>query len=500
MNRHSRQRQSIRWKIIRLVWIAVIPMTLAAIYAIWSIGTFYQQYDQSVSNITQMNEFNVTFEKEMNSAMYYIIVETYDWQTIKTEGGKNNPYEQIAHFRQRLEDLRSGTEDAKILNDIEAIEKMLGSLEKRVDEIIDNVESGGKYDESMEMLQSNVNVLTNLIQKDIQDYISLEVTNMDQVQQDISERVHLSMTVLALAVVLILLLTVLISARLSKKITEPLQEMCRTTERFAGGDFSVSLKGGSGDEMESLAESFNSMVREISKLVEDIRIEQANAKDAELRLLQAQINPHFLYNTLDAIMWLIESDQRPAAINMLSSLSNFFRTTLSKGRDYVTVAEERSHIRSYLEIQQFRYADILDYEIDIPEEIEGYYLMKLMLQPIVENALYHGIKNKRGKGMIRVKGRQDQTDLVFTVEDNGIGMMASQLQYMRGVIAGEIEEDRSSESTHGFGMANVQQRIRLRCGEGYGISVESTYGEGCLVTVRIPKWLRPPEEIEERGA
>ena len=182
-------------------------------------------------------------------------------------------------------------------------------------------------------------------------------------------------------------------------------------------------------------------------------------------------------------MWLIESDQKEQAVSMLSSLSLFFRTTLSKGHDWITVAEEENHIRSYLEIQKFRYEDILDYEIRIPDSMKGFYLMKLMLQPIVENALYHGIKNKRGKGMIRVTGREEGEDLVFVVEDDGIGMMPEELERMRGLISGEVTE----EEPHGFGIANVASRIRLHYGEDYGITAESTYGSGSKVSVRIPQ-------------
>ncbi len=479
---------SIRGRILRLVWIALLLMTLVAVLAISSMRSFYRQYDQSVQNITHINIYNVDFEKEMNRSMYYIIVETYDWEELKDTDDPNNPYWQIRTFREGLNSLKESTDDITLLTEIEAISKMLDSLEKRVDDIIHNIEIGGLYDENMQMLSSNINVLTSLIQKDIEEYISQEVSNMEQVQQILSNRVQWFLTMLILLVVILLLSVIYVSARISKKITDPINRMCSTTMAFASGDFSVRAQVGSGDEMDTLAQSFNSMVTEISQLVEDIRIQQKNAKDAELKLLQAQINPHFLYNTLDAIMWLVESGQNEQAVSMVSSLSSFFRTTLSKGRDWITVSEERDHIRSYLEIQQFRYADILEYEVDIPEKIGEYYVMKLMLQPIVENALYHGIKNKRGMGKIIVEGRESGSDLVFIVSDNGIGMTEQQLLHMRKLISGEIAND---SQPNGFGIANVEQRIRLHYGSQYGIMAESTFGEGSTITVRIPKVLTP---------
>ena len=260
------------------------------------------------------------------------------------------------------------------------------------------------------------------------------------------------------------------------------------TEKFAGGDFTVSYHTNSNDEMQTLAESFNSMVQEIKLLVDDIHREQENARDAEMRLLQEQINPHFLYNTLDAIVWMTEAGEKQKAIQVIQELSSFFRISLSKGQSEITIKNEKEHVKNYLEIQRYRYQDILDYEIDFDEEILDYHIQKLTLQPIVENALYHGIKNKRGGGCIKVTGKQDKDDIVFTIEDNGIGMNEEGLDRLRKLISGElVTEELVSDEQRGFGMANVEQRLEVHYGREYGITVESTYGEGTTVTVRIPK-------------
>lgn len=200
-------------------------------------------------------------------------------------------------------------------------------------------------------------------------------------------------------------------------------------------------------------------------------------------MLQEQINPHFLYNTLDNIIWLAEANETDQVVTMVSSLSNFFRTTLSGGRDYVTVKEEEEHIRSYLEIQQFRYRDILEYQIHIPEEMYYYEILKLTLQPLVENALYHGIKNKRGMGHISVSGELAGEHLIFTVQDDGIGMTEERLEELRGIIAGEVKDDKKEG---GFGLFNVSQRIKLNYGAEYGLEIESTYKEGTTIRVIIP--------------
>ncbi len=171
---------------------------------------------------------------------------------------------------------------------------------------------------------------------------------------------------------------------------------------------------------------------------------------------------------------------------MVTTLSDFFRTTLSKGRDFISVKEEEAHIRSYLQIQQFRYQDILEYSIDIPEELYDYPILKLTLQPLVENALYHGIKNKRGLGHIRVSGWLDEKEntLKFTVEDDGRGMTEEELLKVTKEL--ECEENSKSTDPSGFGLQNVAQRMRLNYGPEYGITIKSTYGEGTKMTVTIP--------------
>jgi two-component system sensor histidine kinase YesM len=221
------------------------------------------------------------------------------------------------------------------------------------------------------------------------------------------------------------------------------------------------------------------MVDQLNALIAQSKQEQASLRKAELALLQAQINPHFLYNTLDTIIWLIETEQYEQAENMVTNLSAFFRTSLSQGRDIITLSEEENHIRSYMEIQQIRYRDILQYKIDISPEIGIYKLPKLTLQPLVENALYHGIKCKRSPGSILVKGRPSGSDILLAVTDDGPGISARELEALRASLHGS--------GRLGFGLATVHERIRLLFGEPYGLTIDSREGAGTTVTVRIPQ-------------
>ena len=473
----------IQSKIIAYIWICVIPLIGLFAFAVVRLYSYYQEYDLLVRNITSANEYNMSFKDSMDEMMYRIIIGSANWTDPEKKLEGEDPKALISAAVVHFEELRDKTTEQNVKSDLNALIKLLGILDERVDDILKNVEVGGHYDENMEMLDMNIRTLTSLIQDDIQKYIYDEARNMEMLRREVAASLLTTVRLLVGLLIVIIIFIYVFSKRLSQKITEPITELCDMTEKFAGGDFSVSYHTNSNDEMATLAESFNSMVKEIETLVEDIHKEQENAKDAELRLLQEQINPHFLYNTLDAIIWMTESGENQKAIQVIQELSSFFRISLSKGQSEITINNEREHVKSYLEIQRYRYQDIMDYEIDFEEEILDYHIQKLTLQPIVENALYHGIKNKRGRGMIKVTGKQEDGDIVFRVEDNGIGMNEEELQKLRLLISGELVQDDQS----GFGMANVEKRLRMLYGPSYGMTVESTYGEGTVVTVRIPQ-------------
>jgi two-component system sensor histidine kinase YesM len=221
--------------------------------------------------------------------------------------------------------------------------------------------------------------------------------------------------------------------------------------------------------------------------------EQENLKKAELRALQAQINPHFLYNTLDAIIWLAESNRTNDVVQIVRALSSFFRIALSKGKEWILIRDEIEHVRSYLTIQKMRYRDILDYRIEVDPALSGATLLKLTLQPLVENALYHGIKNKRNGGTIRVVGQLRAPDAIYIeVSDDGVGMTPEKLAEVRASLQTEsiaLVEDA------GFGIQNVNTRLKLYYGRQYGLTVESEYQQGTRISLTIPFVGGSPPEI-----
>lgn len=230
-----------------------------------------------------------------------------------------------------------------------------------------------------------------------------------------------------------------------------------------------------------LSNSLNTMIDKINELLEQVTKEQIRLRKTEFELLQSQINPHFLYNTLDAITWLAEAGEHKKVVSMVGSLSEFFRTALNQGKDIVTIGEELQHVRSYLEIEQVRYQDILRYEICVPEELNKYLIPKITIQPLVENALYHGIKNKRGPGRILIKAEKKKDFFNIQIEDDGIGIEKKRLEQVRTSIKDKVPTGKDI-----YGLYNVNERIRLNFGEQYGITIESIYGKKTVVSIVLP--------------
>ena len=269
------------------------------------------------------------------------------------------------------------------------------------------------------------------------------------------------------------------SRRLSNRIVDPIDTICERLEAIGKGSLLVCEPiQADVEEVQLLTDGIENMVGHLKRLIDKNAEQEKQRRNTELALLQAQINPHFLYNTLDTIIWLIESREIGEAVKMVSSLSNFFRFSLSRGQNVITIAEEAQHIRSYLEIQQMRYRDLMEYDIDIPIDLENFMLPKLTLQPLVENALYHGIKNRRRKGFIRVTCRAQDETLVLEVVDDGAGMSKERLI--------EMQEALTDGKGEGFGLRTVHQRIQILFGEQYGLTLESTPGTGTKVIVKIP--------------
>lgn len=266
----------------------------------------------------------------------------------------------------------------------------------------------------------------------------------------------------------------------AKSITLPIQRLCDSMERVQEGDFSVSdIVVDSENEIGSLTKSFNVMTHRIHELMEqNIRDQEAKRK-SELKALQSQINPHFLYNTLDSIIWMAEGKKNEEVVLMTASLARLLRQSISNEDELVSIAQEIEYARDYLTIQKMRYKDKLEFQIEVEPSILNMRLIKLVLQPIIENAIYHGLKYKESKGFLCVKGFMKNGNAVLQVIDDGVGMEQETLEHI-------YEKHKVNYHSNGVGVYNVQKRLQLYYGNEYGITYESKVGEGTTATITIP--------------
>lgn len=266
---------------------------------------------------------------------------------------------------------------------------------------------------------------------------------------------------------------------ISQKVSQPIKRLERKMKMVENGNFDIYLEVKGEDEVKKLSKSFNIMVARIKQLMQEIIIEQEAKRKSEFRALQAQINPHFLYNTLDSIVWMNENNKHEGVTIMVAALAKFFRVSISKGNEIISVSDEIEHARSYLIIQEVRYKDKFDFIIDIQPEVLEYKTLKLILQPIIENAIYHGINQLHEKGEIRIKAAIENDNILFSVADNGYGIKPSVLKNI-------LVMESQNEQTSGVGLKNVNERIKLCYGKDYGIEINSELDVGTTVIIRIP--------------
>ena len=279
---------------------------------------------------------------------------------------------------------------------------------------------------------------------------------------------------------------------LSSWVTNPIKQLERAVQELERNNMEGKIVVNGTYEIQHLGKTLQSMAENMRKLMRDIVTEQEEKRKSEMDVLQSQINPHFLYNALDSIIAMIESRRYEGAVTMITALAQLFRISLSKGKNIILVKDEMEHVKNYLIIQKIRYKDKFEYRICMNEDVAKYSTIKLILQPIVENAIYHGMEYMYGDGEICVRAYKGEEKLYMEVEDNGPGMTKEQVE---SLLNGILKSSRSKGS--GIGFANVQERIKLYYGAEYGITLESEPDEGTLVRICLP--LISMEQIEQEG-
>lgn len=279
-------------------------------------------------------------------------------------------------------------------------------------------------------------------------------------------------TITLFVCILLLFASFIASITISNSITQPLRKLIGSVENVQRGDMNFELEFNRNDEIGKLGQNYGSLLQQLKITIDNFYDEQTKKREAEIRVLEFQINPHFLYNTLSSVIWLCEENENRAAIKMTKALSNFFRISISKGKELITVNDELNHVGYYLEIQKMRYSNDFEVQYEIEPYIRDLYTPKIILQPLVENAIYHGIRSLKGvKGLIIIKGYKSGCDLIFEVWDNGNTTDQTKLDQINAFLRKESSWE-SDEANFGIGISNVNDRISMYFGSGYGLFLE----------------------------
>ena len=455
----------------------MIPMAVLIIVLLVFFWHYTNKYNQLSNNLAVSSEYNanyrnsnndMSFKDEVDMDIYYV--------TIGRRGRDGLPIEQVDKAIDTVEKLKNTSTKKESLRSLKYMTNYLTNLKKRMNQLLEIKD----YEERQEFVANNTEILTTLFEKEMQNYIYQEATQLVQLESQLAGNVRLTLLTMCAIILLSVIILLRRSFRLTYSITKPVSEILQNIKKVGKGEYkNISAVPADCVEIQELDAGTRKMAGRIKGLLENVRKEQEAQHLTELQLIQAQVNPHFLYNTLDTIVWLVEGGMDQDAVDMITSLSVFFRTSLSKGKDIIPLSEEERHTLSYLEIQQSRYKDILEFEINIPAELDNIMVPKLTLQPLAENALYHGIKNKRGKGKILIEGFDLGEDMMLRVTDNGQGMTPERLH--------EVQEAIRTGERAGFGLAAVSERIALYYGPGYGLKISSTEGEGTVMEVYMAK-------------
>lgn len=349
-----------------------------------------------------------------------------------------------------------------------------------------------KWVKAMEPMSVQIQGGSYQIRSELSPYTgwrTVGVFSMDEVMSSVNTIVYILFT----CVIISLVLVVIVSFKFSRTLTNPIFKLKRLMKQAESGDLTVRFNFQHNDEIGELGQSFNHMIARIDQLIQMVYVEQENKRTAEMKSLQEQIKPHFLYNTLDTISWMARDYDAEDIVRLVDALTNMFRIGLSHGKDIITVKEEITHVSNYLYIQKIRYKDKLNYVIHVDESLYAIEVPKLILQPLVENAIYHGVKAKRGGGTITITGVPEGENLVFTVQDNGAGMPQEKVEELNR----RMSERSVLDEKKSFGLFYIRERIQLCYGKGYGVHVESTLGEGTRVTITLPLYQKPKKFDEE---
>ena len=477
---------SIRTKILVALCIVILLMGATNIISMLQVLSYSRQYDAIINNITTANSISGRVKSNIDTEMWKIV-------SGKVEFSEGQQYEIIDNVDAEVRRMMVSTDSQRARVKLDQILRTLQTLREYVNEMGGQIAQNSTAAQNEAVLEK-IHFATSVLEEVVQNYVLYEVNRTEgqyEVMRESFARWQIFSVILIISAVGF---AVVAAWSLSRSIYTPIKKLHDVTTTITKNDLQALMTSDNVDEITELGMSFNIMIGKIKELLDSKIKEQENLKKAELRALQAQINPHFLYNTLDTIIWMAESKRTDQVVQIVTALSSFFRISLSKGMDWITIGEEIERIKSYLTIQKMRYHDILDFKIEVDQAVAENTILKLILQPLVENALYHGIKNKRQGSTISVRARRKgENEVLLEVEDDGIGFTIEKLTRLRA----ELEDDAGDiKMESGYGIGNVNNRIQLYYGKQYGLSIQSEYSTGTCVTLVIPAKMETAPQYE----
>lgn len=451
--------------------ITLIPLLVISIFYTRNI----LNYRSALANVEEANAVSTIVQENVLEELWDLVFGLIP-VTVYESGNE------LGKVRLAIEEIQANTTTAKESATLDVALRTLDTLDHYISEMESNIANGRPFAEN-EAIMVQVDAVTVLLYAILQDFVRVEIELAGQTSDDMLVSLYY-LILFELVIVLIIVYYARKNNRfLTQQVQEPLNDLIVLSEELSQGHLDYRAKEPEVAELRVVTESMNDMAQNLHVLIEENAVKQFDLAQSELRVLQAQITPHFIYNTLDAILSLAEQGNSEQVKTMTYALSDFLRISLSKGQDWITIKEIR-HVEDYLTILQIRYGAMLTFAIDIPEEIMQTEVLKMILQPLVENAVYHGTKHVRRAGKVTVAATYTADTIQFFVTDNGIGMQEERLLEIQARLAQATVDD-SGEG--GYGLYNVRKRLLLYYSNVASLDIDSTYRKGTTVTVTVPK-------------
>ena len=481
----KRKLTSIIGHIRRSVWSVAALLVIPVVIGLVLMLVYTQRYQGMIQRMDTAAELKPVVETDLARDLFSVAAGRTSFEGSGVE-------ESVARVNSALEALLAETDGSRAVQ-LTVARRTMDTVWQYAEEVRDGMAARRPISE-IEAVVDEVWQVGELVGDKIDAFLAEEISDAARASRRMRTVLMAAACVECVLLLFALLWTHIETRWLTASIRGALRSLEGTVGRIAEGRFAERVTAVDVAELQMLREQVNLMAARLEGLIGQIRQKQEHLAKAELRTLQAQINPHFLYNTLDTIVWQAESGKAEDVISLTRSLSDFFRISLSSGADWIPVEQEIRHTAAYLSIQKIRYRDILDWQLDVQGDISEAWIPKLMLQPLVENALYHGIKARRGGGRIVIAVRREGDRLAFSVADSGRGMTPEKLEAVRAMLRdGRAEEPAPDAEGSGFGLRNVDLRIRLYYRQEQGLSLRADE-HGTEVSFNVP--VRRREELD----